>query len=528
LVVLKALRTWLIGLAIIIVATCVWLDAAAPAEATITSISVSNQSAAENQSFSGTVATFTTDNPFDTFTFLIDWGDGTQVSGTATLNGDSGSVPGSHTYNEDGTYPLKVTITEAGGTPDTQSASASDAVAETDLVVAAVGPMTIGEGTSFSGPVASFIDSALDTASQFSATIDWGDGTTTVGTVSGSAGSFTISGSHTYTDELSNSIINVTVSESVPNGTVGPVQDQINVTEGDTLTADPLTLAASDGVPFTGTVATFSDSSTSTPARDFTATVNWGDGTTTSGLVSRSGETLTVSGNHTYNSPPSNYAVNVQLTDNFPGTATATAPSTANVSAGKPSAVTMGANGVMINGATLNGTVNPNGGATSYSFQYGKTTAYGSTTPSSSVGSGNSGRAVSASLSGLTPGTTYHYRVVATSSAGTSVGVDQTFTTRPLVTRLKGRRDGSFLVVLNAPGPGTVDVVVMAGNEPFGHARVRAKHPGRLKILVPPNRSGRRLIKHHRHHTTFRVTVTFTPQTGRATSITFRGLHLPA
>jgi hypothetical protein len=506
------------------------LGRAAPAEAAITSVSVSNQSAAEHQSFSGTVATFTTDNPFDTFSFLIDWGDGTQVSGPATINGDNGSVPGTHTYIEDGTYPLKVTITESGGSPDTKSASASVTVAESDLILAAVGPMaTMSEGTTFAGPVASFIDSgSLDTASKFSATIDWGDGTTTAGVVTGAGGNFMVSGSHTYMDELPNGTIKVTLSEPEGDSTLGPVEDQINVTEADTLTAHPLTFAASDGVPFGGTVATFSDSSTATPASDFTATVNWGDGTITSGTVSGSGGTLTVSGNHTYNSPPSSHAVNVQLTDDSLGTATSTAPSMARVSAGKPSAVTQGANGVTINGATLNGTVNPNGGATTYTFQYGTSTAYGSTTTSSTVGSGNSGRAVSAMVSGLTPGTTYHYRVVATSSAGTTVGADRTFTTIALVTGLKRRRAGSFLVVVNAPGPGTVDVAVRVAHSTFGHARLRAKQAGRLLILVRPNPSGRRLIKHHRHHITLRVTVTFTPQTGPATSVTFRGLRLSA
>jgi hypothetical protein len=131
-------------------------------------------------------------------------------------------------------------------------------------------------------------------------------------------------------------------------------------------------------------------------------------------------------------------------------------------------------------------------------------------------------------LSGLTPGTTYHYRVVATSSAGTTVGADQTFTTMALITGLKARRDGSFLVVVDAPGPGTVDVVVRVANHVFGHARLSAKQARQLTILVRPNRSGRRLIKHHRHHITFRMTVTFTPQTGPATTVTFRGLRLPA
>jgi PKD domain len=527
-VALRAHRTTLLGLSIFVGAICAWLGAAPPATATITSVSVSNQSLAESQSFSGTVATFSTDDPFDTFSATIDWGDGSTQSGPATLNGNSGSVSGNHTYIEDGTYTLNVTVTESGGSPSVKSASASVTVVEADAALVAVSPITVNEGTSFSGPVAHLIDSGSpDPASKFSATIDWGDGTTTVGTVAGSGGNFTISGSHAYADELANGVIKVKVSEAEGNAAIG-VQDQINVKDADTLIAHPLTFPASDGIPFNGTVATFLDTSTTAPASGFTATINWGDGSSTRGTVGWSGAMLTVSGSHTYNSPPASYAVNVELTDDSPGTATANAASTASVSPGKPSAVTQGANAVRINGATLNGTVNPDGDATTYSFQFGKTNAYGSGTRHGTVGSGNSGRQVSASISGLTPGTTYHYRVVAGNSKGTTVGADHTFMTIAVVARLKERRNGTFLVVVNAPGRGTADVVVMAGKTVFGHARRTAKRVGRLTILVHPNRRGRRLIKDHRHHVRLRVIVTFTPQHGPATTSTFRGLHVPA
>ena len=79
--------------------------------------------------------------------------------------------------------------------------------------------------------------------------------------------------------------------------------------------------------------------------------------------------------------------------------------------------------------ATLNGTVNPAGSATTYQFQYGLTTAYGSTTTAASAGSGFTAVPESASLTGLTLGTVYHFRVTATNAAGTSNGADATFTT---------------------------------------------------------------------------------------------------
>ena len=72
--------------------------------------------------------------------------------------------------------------------------------------------------------------------------------------------------------------------------------------------------------------------------------------------------------------------------------------------------------------ATLNGKVDPNGRSTTYFFEYGTTTAYGTKTSSSSAGSGTSATSVSKAVNGLKPGTTYHFRLVATSDAGTVDG----------------------------------------------------------------------------------------------------------
>ena len=94
-----------------------------------------------------------------------------------------------------------------------------------------------------------------------------------------------------------------------------------------------------------------------------------------------------------------------------------------------PTVTTNSASSVTSSSATLNGTVNPNGEATTYYFEYGVDTSYGSTTSSSSAGSGTSAVSVNAAISDLTSDTTYHYRLVATNSSGTSNGDDQSFTT---------------------------------------------------------------------------------------------------
>ncbi len=80
-------------------------------------------------------------------------------------------------------------------------------------------------------------------------------------------------------------------------------------------------------------------------------------------------------------------------------------------------------------GATLNGTVDPQGSVTNASFQYGTTTAYGLTASVATPLSGSTAQSVSASISGLVPGTVYHYRVVGSSAGGTIDGADRTLLT---------------------------------------------------------------------------------------------------
>ena len=93
-----------------------------------------------------------------------------------------------------------------------------------------------------------------------------------------------------------------------------------------------------------------------------------------------------------------------------------------------PSVATLAATSVTGTTATLNGTINPNGLATTYYFEWGTTTSYGTTTTVISAGSGTTSIAVNANLSGLTGGQTYHFRLVGVNSDGTTSGNDMTFT----------------------------------------------------------------------------------------------------
>lgn len=104
------------------------------------------------------------------------------------------------------------------------------------------------------------------------------------------------------------------------------------------------------------------------------------------------------------------------------GTVTVTIP-------GAPTAATGGASAVTQSGATLEGTVNPNKEATTYHFNYGTSAIYDHETPEEPAGAGSVATPVSASVSGLAPGTTYHYQLIAKNGAATDPGADRTFTT---------------------------------------------------------------------------------------------------
>jgi hypothetical protein len=107
------------------------------------------------------------------------------------------------------------------------------------------------------------------------------------------------------------------------------------------------------------------------------------------------------------------------------------APASAAAQSAKPAVTTRAAADVAIQTATLTGSVDPNGAATTYFFQIGTTSAYGVQTPTASAGAGNRPVAVTAPLTGLAPATRYHYRLVARNRKGLVKGADRTFKTKP-------------------------------------------------------------------------------------------------
>ena len=101
-----------------------------------------------------------------------------------------------------------------------------------------------------------------------------------------------------------------------------------------------------------------------------------------------------------------------------------------------PTAITKAASDLRDTSARLNGSVTPNGASTSWYFEYGTGTGYGSRTALRSAGSGTHSTGVAATVSSLGAGMTYHFRLVAANVSGTSIGGDQEFATSgPPITR---------------------------------------------------------------------------------------------
>lgn len=118
-----------------------------------------------------------------------------------------------------------------------------------------------------------------------------------------------------------------------------------------------------------------------------------------------------------------------------------------------------GASQITTTEARLSALVDPEGKPTSYHFDYGTTASYGSSTPeSASVGSDSSDHAAVKTIGGLLPGTTYHFRVVATNADGVDHGADTILTTYPTPTGTVGLPDGRVYELVTNPDEGDAEV----------------------------------------------------------------------
>lgn len=268
----------------------------------------------------------------------VDWGDGSSSTATLTqsFSGPGGApckflVGGSHTYVEEGAYPVHVTIhdEDGAGTNFTDSMTVTDAglgqVAAVNLNA------TEGQPTG-TVKLATFSDADPGCwTGDYSATVHWGDGGTSPGTIAPAGGcSFDVYGSYTYNEE-------------------GSLSASVNVSDHGATLAIPLTVNVADAplslqtptsgssisctllTPCGGTVASFADSnpgcmSEGSPAEPvsshYLASVNWGDGSppVAGSVTQRPGQCVfdVTAPSHTFTTPTTGgapFAIKVTIND---------------------------------------------------------------------------------------------------------------------------------------------------------------------------------------------------------------------
>ncbi len=476
----------------------------------------------EGQQFSEVVGTAA---PRKGTTPTINWGDGTAPS-SGSLEANTGQLTGTHTYANEGIYDASLTYTNSDGFPETRPFGVK--VQDAPLIATGV-PVSATTGVAVKAKVATFTHAnPAGAASDYTATITWGDGTAntagTVGAVAG--GGFEVTGSHTYAaagkyttsvtiNDIGGAKVTATSSADVvgppivsnekalsvtettakvgftinPNGadttyvieygpttsygqktapveigaTPGPQPltqtltglepgktyhfevlatnsaaptkgvsggDQSFTTESNApLNATGKSVSGTAGVKLSATVATFTDADPNGVASDYTASINWGDGSSsTAGTISAAaGGGFEVKGSHTY-AAAGQYTITVTIDD--VGGAKATATSSADI-VGPPAVSNVTVLSVTETTAKVGFTINPNGADTTYVIEYGPTTSYGQKTAPVNIGATPGPQPLTLAIVGLEPGKTYHFDVLATNAAGPG-GVssgDQPFTT---------------------------------------------------------------------------------------------------
>jgi hypothetical protein len=280
--------------------------------------------------FTGPVASFTgTDaSGIAGLAATITWGDSTTSPGTIApdpTQPGTFDVGGSHTYAQGGLYPTRVTITGTGGA--TASGDALVAFPPAGQVAAQGLGVAASPGAAFTGTVATFTAPA-GKATDYSATIAWGDGSTTPGSIvpdPANPGTFDVNGSHTYAQIGS---FPVTVSIQGPGGSTATAHSLVTSTIPGPLTAEGVDVAALAGMGFTGLVATFTDPGG--PTAGYTASILWGDGHTSAGSIApeaASSGVFDVSGTNTY-AQSGSFPVTVTIQAPGGDSATAHAPAT--------------------------------------------------------------------------------------------------------------------------------------------------------------------------------------------------------
>jgi hypothetical protein len=276
----------------------------------------------EGNLFASTVATFTdpgSDGTAQDYSATIQWGDGQQSPGSVFVADEGGLViEGSHVYQENGTYPIQVTLVDGGGSRAV--GQGSEIVLDAPLKIT-IPHLQVVENETFNGVVANFTDPASDgTSGEYKATVNLVSFGVSRGglheTIPGRVvpdgqGGFNVL-IKTYIGLNAGAQLYITVMFA----------GSTAIGHGSTTVADaPLSASfngatATVGQPFTAGIASFTDPGLGNGAgQSFTATIDWGDGTTSNGSLQSGGKgRFIVNGTHTYLQPQS-YQVSVTIQD---------------------------------------------------------------------------------------------------------------------------------------------------------------------------------------------------------------------
>ncbi len=235
-----------------------------------------------------------------------------------------------------------------------------------------------------------------------------------------------------------------------------------------------------------------------------------------------------------------------------------------------PTATTLAAEGFKETEATLKGMVNPGGEETEYFFEYGTGTGYGQKTGKATLLASGGSQGVSATLKGLTPGTEYHFRLVAKNNQGPAEGLDHSFKTmspptkeppakgpsptptptggnptgttssspssgQPKIEPASGPLFGSLklastqhggvvhgsLVVSSAGSEGQlqIELLTKGAAAPVGKLVRSSLHAGKLTFSLPLSAKAKHTLKTH-HRLALTVKIVLTPKHGTAMTLT--------
>ena len=182
---------------------------------------------------------------------------------------------------------------------------------------------------------------------------------------------------------------------------------------------------------------------------------------------------------------------------------------------GKPTVETKEATNIGLTEATLHGIVNPRGAETKYYFEYGTTESYGSKTAEASAGSGTINVEESKTITGLLENTKYHFRIVATNSAGTSKGLDKTFISTPVWT------------IQSTPNPAGATESVLAGPYSMGTHLACSASTACTSVGMYKNSSGTKVTLAERWNGS-EWSIQTTPNPSGATESWLDGVSCPA